>query len=229
MLNLVTGESLTALRTATLAPLPVAPAPTVTASVVRKPSRGWRIRQWFRNLRNGSFFVPLYARLARKMGLAVAYASLYGRVIHADGSVTDYGLLSRRVVTDAGVAFMAGMLDGTNTATVFKFAGFGTGTNAEAQTDTALQTELTTQYASANTRPTGSQAHGTGTHSGTYTTVATLTPSANVTITEHGIFSVATSGSGTLWDRSVFSGIALVAANPDSLQATYVLSLPSGG
>jgi len=201
------------------------PAPP---AAVRRPSRSWLARQWVKNLLDGSFFIPTLARVARRLGLAVFYGELRGRVVHADGSVTDYGLLGRRVVTDAGVAFLASAFDNTVEPEILKFHGFGTGTTAEAQTDTALVTELTTEYATDNTRPTGSQAHGTGTHTGTYTTVGTLSPDATVTITEHGVFSQAATGGGTLLDRTKFTGIALT-GSADSLQATYVLSLPSNG
>lgn len=56
---------------------------------------------------------------------------------------------------------------------------------------------------------------------------ATLTPSAPVAITEHGIFSQAATGGGVLLDRSVFSVVNL--ASGDSLQATYDLTFAAGG
>jgi hypothetical protein len=128
------------------------------------------------------------------------------------------------VVTTAGVTYIcADIAGGANDSNLFKFHGFGTGTNAEASADTALQTELTTQYATDSTRPTGSQASSTN----TYTTVATLSPDTGgtIAITEHGIFTAISAG--TLLDRSVFSAVNLV-AGADSLQATYVLTLPAG-
>lgn len=207
-----------------VAPRPVV-APPAVGTRVRRPGARWRAKQWLKNLCDGSLLVPMYAAAARRLGLMVAYGELRGRVVHGDGTVTDYGLLGRRVVTAAGVNFLAACFDNTNEPEVFKYHGFGTGTTAESTADTALVTELTTGYASANTRPTGSQAHSTN----TYTTVATLAPSADAAVTEHGIFSSASSGSGTLWDRTKFNAINLVAANPDSLQSTYTLTLPSGG
>jgi hypothetical protein len=93
------------------------------------------------------------------------------------------------------------------------------GTTAAAAGDTALQTELTTQYATDNTRPTGSQAHSTN----TYTTVATLSPDANVAITEWGLLTQAATGGGTMLDHQVFSAVNL-AASADSLTTTYVLT-----
>lgn len=191
---------------------------------VRRPPLGWRVRQWWKLVRDGSVAVPLLARVGRRLGLAVMYGELHGLVYHADGSVTDYGLLGRRVVTDAGVNFLAGCFPNTNEPEAEKYHGFGTGTTAEAAGQTALVTELTTEYATDNTRPTGSQSASTN----TYVTTGTLAPDATVTVTEHGIFSQAANSGGTLWDRTKFTGIALT-GSADTLAATYTLTLPSGG
>src|SRR5579872_1451951 len=104
------------------------------------------------------------------------------------GSITDYGVLSYRVVTDTGVQYLANaMSEGTATAQNLKYHGFGTGTATEGTAQTALQTELTTHYAVDNTRPTGSQSVA----SNIYTTIGTLSPDSGgtIAITEHGIFS----------------------------------------
>jgi hypothetical protein len=182
------------------------------------------LRQQRRKLRaDGSLDIPRLALEARARGLAAMYGELFGRIIHRDGSVTNLGLLGRRVITDAGVAYLAADIGGgANDSNLFKFHGFGTGSTAESAAQTALVTELTTQYATDSTRPTGSQANSTN----TYTTVATLSPDATVTITEHGIFTA--TSAGTMLDRTVFTGVALT-GSADSLQATYVLTLPSGG
>lgn len=182
------------------------------------------LRQQRRKLRaDGSLDIPRLAVEARARGLAAMYGELYGRIIHRDGSVTNLGLLGRRVITDAGVAYIAADIGGgASDSNLFKYHGFGTGSTAESASQTALVTELTTQYATDNTRPTGSQANSTN----TYTTVATLSPDATVTITEHGIFTA--TSAGTMLDRTVFTGVALT-GSADSLQATYVLTLPSGG
>lgn len=156
-------------------------------------------------------------------------SNLYGAVslvkIGPNGERIDYGLASLRVITTAGVTFLAAdMAGGGSDINLFKYHGFGTGTTAEASGDTALVTELTTQYSTDSTRPTGSQNASTN----TYTTVATLSPDTGgtIAITEHGIFSA--TSSGTLWDRSVFSAVNLVAGS-DSLQVTYVATFSAGG
>jgi hypothetical protein len=217
---------LVALRPVSVAPLaPPAVAPELAPAPVRKPSRWWRIKQTAKLVRNGSYLIPLYARVARSLGLMVGYGELRGQVIHADGTITDYGLLGRKLVTSAGVNYIAAdFAGGGSDVQDFKFHGFGTGTNAESTANTTLQTELTTEYVTNSTRPTGSQSASTN----TYTTVGTLSPDSGGTlaITEHGLFSA--SSAGTLLDRTVFSAVNLV-ASADSLAATYVLTLPSGG
>ena len=192
---------------------------------IRRPPWRWRLRQTWKLLCDGSYVIPSLARLARRCGLLVAYSELYGLVYHADGTATNYGLLGRRVVTDAGVAYLAAdIAGGGSDSNLFKFAGFGTGTTNESAAQTTLVTELTTEYAVDSTRPTGSQSATTN----AYTTVATLSPDSGGTlaITEHGLFSA--SSAGTLWDRTKFSAINLVAGS-DSLAATYVATFPSGG
>jgi hypothetical protein len=165
---------------------------------------------------------------ARALRLPHFYGSLFLKLTRGDGTVLNLGLASMRVVTTVGVKFIADDFNaGAAEISNMKFHGFGTGATAEAAADTALVTELTTQYAVDNTRPTGSQASATVSANATYTTVATLSPDSGgtIAITEHGIFSA--SSSTTLLDRSVFSAVNLVAAS-DSLQATYVLTLNSG-
>lgn len=206
------------------------PAPFPSLGELRRsflPSRGLsaEVNEYrIRNLGN-------LARRYRKVAIAKAFdittpiGALYLKVIRGDGEEVDLGLTSLGVVTTAGVTAIASHLNnGGATISGFKFHGFGIGTTAEASGDTALVTELTTEYAVDSTRPTGSQAASTN----TYTTIATLSPDSGGTlaITEHGIFTAASAG--TLLDRSKFSAVNLV-ASADSLQATYVLTLAAGG
>lgn len=194
------------------------------------PQRGLadEVNAWRRSNRLNLWRGARRVLAARALRLPHFYGSLFLRLTRGDGEVVDLGLASMRVVTTVGVKFICDDFNAGGTEiSNMKFHGFGTGTNAEAAADTALQTELTTQYAVDSTRPTGSQASATASPNATYTTVATLSPDSGGTIavTEHGIFSA--SSSTTLLDRSVFSAVNLVAAS-DSLQATYVLTLNSG-
>lgn len=163
---------------------------------------------------------------ARVLDLPTMYGSLWARVVRANGVEVDYGLASLRVVTTAGCNYMVsnGFLS-TGLANM-KFHGVGTGTNAEASSDTALQTELTTQYNPASTRATGSQAVGGSNN--IYATTGTNTSSTNgVAVTEHGIFTQAATGGGTLLDRSVFSVVTLNTG--DSIQTPYQFTCTAGG
>lgn len=144
------------------------------------------------------------------------------------GQVTDYGLLSTRLVTDTGVAFIVDAFQNLTELENLKFHGYGTGTTAESAAQTALVTELTTQYASDNVRPTGTTTEGASAN--IFRTVATLSPDSGgtIAITEHAVFSQAATGGGTMLDRSVFSAINLVAGS-DSLATTFDLTVASGG
>jgi hypothetical protein len=152
--------------------------------------------------------------------------TLWGQVLRPDGSSMDLGLMSCRVVTDAGVQFLVDTLQNLTEAEAMRYHGIGTGSTAESAGQTALVTELTTQYSPANTRATGSQGEQAG-NANVYETIGTNTVGSSVAITEHGIFSQAATGGGVLLDRSVFSAVNLVAS--ESLATTYRLTLPSGG
>jgi hypothetical protein len=165
---------------------------------------------------------------ARLFGIPHLYGSLFISVTEADGRRVDYGLASLRLVTTVGVKFICDDLNNSATdCSLFKFHGIGIGGTAEAVGDVALVTESTTALNPDNTRATGSQASATVTTNATYTTVGTLTADATIACTEHGIFSQAATGGGTLLDRSLFSVVNL--ASGDSIQTTYVLTLNAGG
>lgn len=140
------------------------------------------------------------------------------------GLIEDYGIVCRRVVTNNGVALIVDALDNTLTDATIKFHGIGTGGTAEAAADSALVTELTTQYNPDNTRATGVFSQPSANIS---QSVATNTVDAVVAITEHGVFSQAATGGGVLLDRSLFSVVNL--ASGDSLQSTYAITFTSGG
>jgi hypothetical protein len=59
------------------------------------------------------------------------------------------------------------------------------------------------------------------------TSTATVSFDATAAITEHGLFSQAATGGGTLWDRTVFSAINVVSG--DSIQFAYSLTVSAGG
>lgn len=139
--------------------------------------------------------------------------------------VADLGVVSEHVVTDAGVEAIVDAFQNTVELETFKFHGLGTDNTAENQTDTALGVELTTQLNPDNTRATGSTTEGATAN--VFRTVGTNTFDASVALVEHGIFTSATVGAGTLLDRSVFAVNNL--GDGESMQTTYDLTVAAGG
>ena len=161
----------------------------------------------------------------RRHRLPAIIGFLWARVIRAD-DVVDLGLIGARVVTSAGVAYLVDAWQGIGGASLanFRYHGMGTGNTAEASSDTALVTELTTQYTVNSTRPTGTLAEAAA---NVFRSVATVTVDAAVSITEHGLFSQAATPGGTLWDRTVFASVGL--AINESIEFTYDATFPAGG
>lgn len=180
----------------------------------------YRIRN-FVNIWRG-FWRIMFAKL---LGVPTHYGALYAVVTRGTGEIVNYGLISLRVVTDTGVAYIVDAFQNSVELENMKFHGYGTGGSAEAVGNTGLTTELTTQYVSDNTRPTGSTTEGATAN--IFRSVGTLDPDADVAITEHGLFSA--SSAGVLIDRSLFSAINLSGAGGDTLQTTYDLTFTSGG
>lgn len=147
------------------------------------------------------------------------------RLSHQAGLVEEHGVVSRRVVTDAGVQFLVDAWQNLVEMEIMKYHALGTGTTAEAASQTALVTELSTAYNPDNTRATGSLTEGASAN--IFRSVGTNTLDGSAAVTEHGLLSQAATGGGVLWDRSVFSVLNLAAS--DSLQTTYDLSAASGG
>ena len=167
-------------------------------------------------------------------------ATLEAKLIHADGSVENVGVLAasrpswfkafllrlirqlsdeRGIATTAGVNYMAtDFASGGVTPTIsgFKFHASGTGTTAAAVTDTAMQTDSGVARVSGTaSNPAANQ----------YRSVATMAYTSTLAITEWGLFSALTAG--TLWDRRVFSAINVVSG--DSVQFTFTETISNGG
>lgn len=156
---------------------------------------------------------------------AVVYRPLTERGLRGPCRVEDHGIVSRRVVTTVGVGFIVDAFQNLVELENMKYHGLGTGTTAEASGDTALVTELTTEYNPNSTRATGTTTESAAT---IYQTVATNTlDSGTPVLREHGVFSAASAG--VLLDRSVFAAITLDGTAGDSLQTTYSLTLSAGG
>ncbi len=137
----------------------------------------------------------------------------------------NHGVVSKKVITTAGVNFLVDAWQNTKEMENFKYHGVGTTNTAEASGDTALAAESTTILNPDSTRATGSLTEGASAN--IFRTVGTNTFDGSGALVEHGIFDQAATGGGTLWDRSVFSTVNV--ANGDSLQATYDMTASAGG
>jgi hypothetical protein len=189
----------------------------------RRVGLGWKLRN-LPNLLRGLIGV-LWAQVVHACGgWMLPVGRLYLRKMGADGLVTDYGLVSTRVVTTAFCTFLAAQLITDSTAIGdFKYHEFGTGTGNEAVGDTSLtfSTEMV-----GDVRATGTQVQGASAVA--YKSVATATfDGTGGAITEHGVFNDTRANGGTLMDRSKFAAINVVAG--DSITATYELTLTAGG
>lgn len=162
--------------------------------------------------------------IERISSIVVVQSSLHGCIIRANGCVEPLGLLGYKVVTDVGVGYIVDAFQNLVELENQKFHGIGTGSTAEAAGETALVTELTTEYNPDSTRATGTT---TEQAANIYKTVATntLDGTPGAALREHGIFSAASAG--VLLDRTLFAAITL--SSGDGLQTDYRLTLTSGG
>lgn len=96
-----------------------------------------------------------------------------------------------------------------------KFVAMGTGTAAEAATDTQLVTEVETRVSGTSSKVT------TTTTNDTYQVVATITATAARAVTESGLSDAATVGN--LFTRALFAVINL--GSGDSIQFTWRVQL----
>jgi hypothetical protein len=143
------------------------------------------------------------------------------KVIRANGRVEDLGVVSRKCVTNAFVNYLVSsfLTSSSYALDLFKYHDCGSGNSAEAAADTQIGTSWG-----------GARATGTNTNPGTtnvFQSVATAAFTAAKSIQEHGVFSSATTGAGTLLDRSTFALISV--ASGDSIAFTYQLTCTAGG
>jgi hypothetical protein len=132
-------------------------------------------------------------------------------------------VVSRRVVTNNGVAFIVDAWDNDVELEDMNYHGCGTGTTAENAADSALETESTTALNPDSTRATGTMTQPAANQ---LRTTATVAFDGNAAITEHGLLSQAATGGGVLFDRSVFSAINVVSG--DSITFQYTVTFTAG-
>jgi hypothetical protein len=197
---------------------------TLRASHAPGPGLRWQLANRLRwGFITGWLAYHLAPILGRALGFMTGVSKLAIKVRWHDGTWTDYGVVSYRVVTTAFVTALATALHTQASPGNLFYHAFGVGTGNEAVGDTGMGTELTTEYNPDGTRPTGTHTSAAG----VYESVATLTIDAGTpAVTEHGVMGAAT-GASTLIDRSKFAAINLIAS--DSIVATYDLTLTAGG
>jgi hypothetical protein len=162
---------------------------------------------------------------ARALGLPHFYGSLSLRVLRGNGDIEELGLVSLRLVTNNGVAFIVDGFQNIVELEIMKFHAVGTGSTAEAAGDAALVTEWVGADYTGGVRATGSTVEGAA---NIYRTIGTNTKAnaGDSILREHGILSQAALGGGVLLDRTVFAAITL--SQNDALQATYDFTINAG-
>ncbi len=197
----------------------MAPRGVLGVNLIRCPTDAplaWKLRNVARwSFLKGWLFWHLAHFFSRVTEIPTIVSSLSVRVRKADGRWIDYGTVCYRVVTDAGVAFLVDDMDNSATdITTFNYHGVGTGATAEAAAQTALVTESTTVLNPDSTRATGTKSQPSA---NVLRSVGTVTFDGSAAITEHGFFSQAATGGGTMFDRSVFAAVNVAAADSINL------------
>lgn len=164
--------------------------------------------------------------LARITSCVVIESELSVVILRAmTGKRTDFGVVSRRVITTVGVTDIATIFNTLAAPSNFNFHALGTGTAAEAIGNTALQTEMPNgTYAVGSTRPTGAKSNPSA---NVYQSVASNVVAAGVTVQEMGLFDQAATGGGNLWDRFLTGTQTLLTG--DTFQTTVKATFTAGG
>ena len=164
-----------------------------------------------------------FVEKARALGIVTITSKLTARKWnHALQRWEDYGLVGMRSVTNAGVEFLVDDWDDdSENITLMNFHDSGIGVAAEDVTDIDLGT------------PAGPTARATGTKTqavaNALETVATITYTSTLAISEHGVFNDSVRGApDNLWDRTLLPGVINV-VNNDAIQFTYTCTVNAGG
>lgn len=175
-----------------------------------------RSKLWWNNFK--AIFSRKLASAGFGGGIVNGYTELEVKHIR-NGRVLKTQKVLDKVVTNAFVNDIVDALQGLTTPYTnfknYKYHGSGTGTTAEAATQTGLVTEV-------ESRVIGTQVEGAANE---YKSVGTITYTANRAITEHGLFNASTGG--VLQDRTLFPAVNVQSG--DSIQFTYTITFTSGG
>lgn len=208
-------------------------APEPLAHTLKQSNPRTALGQAIRELTKYQHLLPadalgeLLETLSRSVVLQSQLAIIVHRIDPESGrlvALEDYGVVGRKVITDVGVGYLVDAWQNSVELENQKYHGLGTGSTAENQTDTALVTELTTEY-TGNVRATGTTTEGATAN--VFRTVATntLDGTPGGALREHGVFSASTVG--VLWDRTVYAAITL--SSGESLATTYDMTASANG
>jgi hypothetical protein len=192
----------------------------------QKVGLGWKLRN---NLRWSFIWGWLTTWLAKGFskltGVVTITSELAIKLHKASGEWIDYGVVSRRVVTDAFVNYVVDDWDG-GAAIIdnFNYHACGIGVGAELAANTGMGTEVDTELNPNSIRATGVKTQPAANQ---MRTIGVPLFDGAAAVTEHGVMSQAATGGGTLMDRSLFAAINVVSG--DSIQFTYTMTLTSGG
>jgi hypothetical protein len=127
----------------------------------------------------------------------------------------------KNLITNTGKAAVAGLILQTGSTNAFDYIGIGTGTQAAATTDTALQTEISTgggeRALSSLSRVTTDVSNDTSQLLHTFT----FTTTGSYAVTEAAVFDSATSG--TMLCRQTFAAITVT--TNDTLEVKYKIDV----
>ena len=156
------------------------------------------------------------------MSSAVKAIPMSGGVAGAvAGAIAAGIILLATVFTNAGAAIVTNRMIQAGTAP--KNIGWGTGTNAAAVGDTALQTEAAPTTSGGRTVGTESRTTIANTNDN-YQVTGTVTAGSSLAITEAGLFDATSAGNMLI--RSVFSAVNVVSS--DSIAFTFGLKQVPG-
>lgn len=159
--------------------------------------------------------------IANAMGITALKSEL--SLIHtlANGKRIDYGIVSRRLVTDVFVEEMVDQLQ-TESSTWgdYKWHESGTGTTNPAVGDTGIETTAPNSAPVAGSQTEGATAE-------IYKSVGTCSYTGADAVTEHVLSNVETTAQGITMDRHEFA--VITTASGDSIEFTYQLTVSSGG
>lgn len=166
-------------------------------------------------------------------GVVPMTAALYAKVHRvATGEIEDLGCVCRKIVSNAFKQVLTNVMKATAADVTriqnYKYHEWGTSATAEAATQSGCLATGATTVAIVN----GGGSLDVGTQvaaATTYTSVATLTSSAGIVITEHCIHPTDVCATGLVTDvygldRSLLSS-AITLGSGDSITFTYVLSI----